>query len=480
MARQRSRSSAKAKLIKWLREDGTKLADYGQGVSFETADSEVYAVVADQMFNIGLSAEDWFLWGANVAKDWWALSMSYDSGAQIEGEVIEPNLLTHSSSLIWESPEVSIYLRPGPPIIYWGDSKGMESTEYISPAAGGTVYVKFSGASSPERKSLALIELAKRRRSEFDSSLIQKGSQDRNSVLLLQEITDGVHTSLIQLFAQTLRKSLPILKAGVPSIRDVRSKLEMETKLRVEEGVTGSLRALAFTLEALEGAPDTSYPGLWRITSEFEEEFDIRAAFKLLLLWDSALYAVAAAVKFHGEFKSGLVHGKETSRTTYVDERRYSKRDAGDVESAYVQINPTRIVGNADAVVCRIINIATHELAHLATYTNIGHPESFQVKRENYLNLAADHYHVIKELVNLAGVDDTRFRPTAERPMSLEQLIAEEVALHGVDDTYLAHRWSSFRNISLNKALNEVRSEARKQEVLGRIEYGTSGLLKPI
>jgi hypothetical protein len=471
-------AQAKATLFEALRCWAGELEEMGATaavfVTVEQSSAQgIYLLYGGEEWRLPVSLADWETWGRECFREWWAVS-ARGIMASLDGEPIPVSLLTHPSYMVGDQTGTSpVYLKAGgAPVIYFADDDGVETCQYLPPVVGGSVYYRDVEGSDDYLRMAMRHELLDRKSAAFDSGYLHQGSTNRTSQVLVEEIRRGIHTDMIRMQAQALRRALPALKAGVPAVADVRSKLEMEAKLRQEDGVTGSLRPLAFTLEALEGGvpEDVRYPGLWLVSTEDRREFDVRGVFKTLLLWDSVLYLLAAACRFHGEFKPGVVTGREGSRTVYLPERRYSKRDSGDVDAAYLQLNPGRVAGNVDAVAARLLQLATHELAHLANYSNVGHTESFVHRREAFFNAAADQFSTVRELVALTGVDDQRYKPVAERPLSPEQFLAEEMTYRqGALVEFLVNRWAAIRNITLNKAEGEILLELRRQEALGRL-----------
>ena len=420
--------------------------------------------------------EDWDRWARDSSREWWSLSAA-GMTVLLDGEPVPPAFITHRSYQLWADVDEStaVHLKAGsPPVLYEASDDGLEHVRYLPTPVGGTAYVRDSSGTEGPRRALLHHQLVDRRTAEFDGQLHYHPSTSRTGHLLIEEVQRGVHHDLLEGLGRVLRQRLPALKVGVPSVKDVRSKLAMESKLRVDQQVTGSLRPLVFTLEALEGsASPGEYPGLWASTSDTATAIDVRSHFQTMLLWDSALHVLAAACRFHGEFKSGVTLGGESSRTVFVTERRYSKRDSGEVESVYLQVNPTRIAGNAHEVAVRILQWATHELAHAATYGNIRHPEIFTTRREQFLTAGAVAFPILVMLAEVAGAEGSRHKPVAERPYTTEQFLADEMlaAPQGALVEFLALRWAAIRNISLAKADAEVTAELSQQVLAGRATF---------
>ncbi len=471
----RSKAATKAKLIKWLRKNVFELTEVDREVEFCTNGSEVVMFVNSQGFLLDINPDEWNAWGANVTREWWSVSAPYTSKAVIDGEEVQSSFLRSDFNLISSDSEQALYLKAGgPPLTYVTDNHGLLSVDFSNPIIGGTCCVSVSSSVTAKNILDNRIELETLRTKYPKSS--HQDSRTRYGQLLIEEVKQGIYKDTLNNFSSLIRSFLPQLKAGVPSVRDVKSKMELEVKLRREEAVTGSLRPLALTLEALEGEDenDTNYPGLWLLSSDsFKEECDIRSHFNQLLLWDSVLYILASAVKFHGEFKSGILLGdiKEPSRTVYLDERRYSKKNSGEVISHYVQLSPTRIFGNSSAIAMRLIQLGTHELAHLTCYSNIEHGESFVAKRESYLNLAAGVFNMILTLVENAGISQQKLKIMSEKTIALEQVLAEELSHKAVSFDFLVKKWAAIKNISVNKAEEEVRQELANQESMARLDF---------
>lgn len=487
MSEVRSKFVVRQRLFEFLRK-----LDSSFGVDFPVSFEPIGSKFANNLvlmfprpdssgIELDVTIEEWNSWAANAVIEWWSLSKDITHRALVNGQEVVPTLLNHPSNLLYQGSE-SVYLRRsgGPPLIYFMDDLGVHGVDYLNPIVGGTVCVYKKGGVTPEVAAEALTQLTVRRTTSYDATFYHQSSQSRFSKLLIEEVKRGAHHNIITDIAHLLRVQLPRLKAGVPSIKDVQSKLEMESKLRLSEAVTGSLRPLVFTLHALEGSDpeDINYPGLWLFSESIQQvdspivERDIREFFRVLLLWDSLVHFLAAALRFHGDFKSGLIYSKEDSRTVYAPERRYSKRDGGEVESAYLQVNPLSIQGNSEAISLRLIQFATHELAHLGTYSNIGHSESFHNLKESFQNQAADHFSVIKELVELSGLSGSRYGAKMKKPIAIDAFIAEIIQYgYGVPVSFLAGRWAALRNISLNKAELEVLAGVEEQSLAGRISY---------
>lgn len=428
----------------------------------------VWMHAGGQTYNVStVTPEDWKLWGAAVVQEWWSLS-SFPVLAYIEQDEIQPSLLRHESHKLTDN----VHYSHGSPILHYGDSeRGLFVTEPLTALIGNEVFV--GNAHKIEARAAYRHNLEDQRTAAFDTYQRSWDSSERFGKIFLQEVRAGVHKDLLDLNLNVLRKWLPTFKLGTPRVDDVRAKLEMEKRLRMEEGVTGSLRPLVFTLEAIQDLPDkdgVDFPGLWQMSAANAEDHDVRSYVRDLLLWDSALSLIAGAVRCHVGFKSGLLLAtKEPSRTIYFPERRFSKKNSGNVTSVYIQANTQRLCGPVQAVVSRIISLATHELAHAATLSTTRHPEIHTLRWEGYLTLAAECIPAITDLVQ-STVGERQYRPTVERTMNIEQFVMEEIRSRPQSlISFIVNRWAEFRNITENGAYEEISSEITRLAKLGRL-----------
>ena len=455
------------RLSKFLREFRRRSIAPEAIVEFGIQDNKVRAKTSFGSEELPVSVQDWKEWASTWTAAWW----SHSSGitALVDGKKIQFDLGAESAYLKFSRDGLNVFVKDGGPALAVTIVRGNPiKTDLISSGPGGSVKLVFDSRFRERDAVVQLQALEERRTSEFDT-LEEEDSNSLHSNFLMEELVRGSREADLLLFTDFLRSNLPRFKIGVPQISDVVEKLKMELNLRRSEDETGSIRPLAFTLEAIQmltEAPKIS--GLWLISSQ--EAKDVRTYIHQLLLWDTVLYFVAAALKVHGEFKSGFVFSDVSSFSTIRKELRYTHRGPSEVESVYIQVNPYFLVGSPEAVTFRLLQLASHELAHLSTFTNVAHPDYFVVKRESYQFLIADYFPMLRDLVSQLGFEE-EWRASVERAITPEKFVIEEVARRplGSSTGMMIRRWAILRNMSRNKAEKDISAELIRQEKLGRL-----------
>lgn len=418
-------------------------------------EAQIKYCVGDECFilDCNVSPGGWRSSGVNLAADWWTI-VRPEVKVYLDGELVPSNLIVMQSNLVWSSEDdgPTIYAHDGPGRIYWIDAGGVYAVEAITGLLGSS-YAVVSPAHLTDGAKAYYRELITVRRTWHWA--LPPHSHDSASLEGKLSITDSLSVLRAHAGAAAtwLRRVLPHYKVGAPSVDDVRAKLELESRLRVEESVTGSLRPLAFTLEAIEDAT-FAWPGLWMISGRAP---DIRKDFAVLLAWDAVLAAVAAASRLHADYKPGLVYGPKLSQLVTRRERRFSKRDDGVVSSLYVQINPTRIAGDASVVAARLLQAATHELTHLWLGEYEPHSELFAFRREHLLSATLELMPHVVELVEKLGLHMRPGRPTPIPPVTLTQWLHEQlIRSETVTTRQLVAGWAAVRNLTEGRAQREV------------------------
>lgn len=390
---------------------------------------------------------------AHVAR-WWSI-VRPDATILLDGAVVPSNLLLLQTNCVWSDGGVQIYQHEGPALLYWISAvQGVYATEALPSAVDGTYAVYTEGGLPHEQLAKYREAITTYRPSTWR---LPPQTQDSSSLAGKLAVADcrSSYQPLITATAEWVRTILPQYKCGVSSHGDVALKLDLERRLRVEEGVTGSLRPLALTLEAIEEVT-FAWPGLWLVSGTTK---DFRPDLPALLGWDAVLYAVAAITKLHAEFKPGLVYGSAVSQIVPRQERRFSKRDAGVVDAMYVQVNPVRLMGPAPVVAARLIQAASHELAHLSLAETVEHSETFVSRREYVLSCALELMPAVERLVTVLGLDMRPAKTLSVPPITMPCWLEEQLGRRQYRPVEQLNRsWAAVRHLTAGRAMTDVAS----------------------
>lgn len=419
---------------------------------------------------IDMDRAAWTRWGRRVTADWWAVTAPAVKTTIGTQETIEGHLLVWNPYKVWESEGIAIYHHAGPSRIYWMHH-GLRSWEAISTVLGGS-YAVVSDTPLTMLDQVWIRDMITVTRP--GTWRLPAATQDSTTLTGATAINDclpgGVASPMVDDTARWLRRILPSYKVGAPSIDDVRLKLDLERRLRIEDKVVGSARPLAFTLQAIE---DTTFPwpGLWLVSGSLE---DFRTDLPVLLAWDATLVAVAAATRLHVDVKPGLCYGGALSQSVLRSERRFSKRDVGATEGAYCQVNPTRIVGAAPVVATRLLQAATHELSHIVLRQLQPHSEIFAARREQLFLAASELLPALIELVQALGLDQRPSRAVPVAPVTLDQWLHENlIGVPAVSVPHLVQSWSAVRNLTEGRALRDVEDALTELAATGRYMWSS-------
>lgn len=392
-------------------------------------------------------AEDWDAERVAI-QTWWSIS-SPETRLLVGDEVVTSSMLTHADHLIYEGDGVKVYQQGGQGVLYW-IAGGVTDWELLGSRAGGDYAVASVSPLRPGQQAEIRDLILRARPGSWALDERTDPSTSMLGMLAVEDCVLGVYRPSTVQVAAWIRQVLPAHKVGVPGVDDVRAKLNLESRLRGEEGVTGSIRPLAITLEAIEN-PVEAWPGLWQVV---HGPADFRSDLPILLVWDAVLHAVAAVNRAHAEFKPGLWYGEGISRTIKVEERRFSKREEGPVESAYCCVNPSRL-GAASAA--RLIQAASHELAHLITGETATHSERFIQRREQLQHVAWDLLPDIAALIEGLGLHHRAARPFPPTHPSIDQWLIDVLAeTPVVSTTFLVGAWGALRNLTEGRAARDV------------------------
>lgn len=416
-------------------------------------------------YEIECTPAAWRRWLREAVVEWWTVSTP-EVPVLKDGHVVPGRLLVYETNRVWQTPEVAVYHHAGSPRLYWIDAAGIYAWESISTVHGGSYAVVSSGALHEEERVWLRGPILVAHPGGWE---LPPGSQDSTSLASQLAITDclpgGVARPLVDRAASWLRQVLPAYKVGAPSVEDVQLKLSLERRLRIEEQVVGSVRPLAFTLQAVDDAVFT-WPGLWLHSGPSD---DFRGELSALLAWDATLAAVAAVARLHVDVKPGLWFGPGISQTVHRLERRFSKRDVGQTTAAYSQINPTRLAGAAPVVASRLLQAATHELTHLNLHELQLHSETFTARREQLFLTATELLPALIELVQTLGLDLRPARTLSVPPIVLDQWIHETLTTRQAAPIgQLAQAWGAVRNLTEGRADRDIREAVAQLAATGR------------
>lgn len=407
----------------------------------------------------------WREWLREAVTEWWTVSTPEISVLK-DGHTVPGRLLVYETHRLWQARDVAVYHHPGVSRLYWIDASGIYAWEAISTVHGGSYAVVSPEVLPEETRSWLRGAVLVTHPGDWALPPDSHASTSLTSQMAINDcVPGGVARPLVERTAAWLRAILPSYKVGAPSVEDVRLKLSLEKRLRVEDHVVGSVRPLAFTLEAVDDATFT-WPGLWLHSGSVD---DFRADLAVLLAWDATLAATAAVVRLHVDVKPGLWYGSGLSRTLHQFERRFSKRDVGFTTAAYSQINPARMVGAAPVMASRLLQAATHELAHLNLDELQPHGEIFAARREQLFLTAAELLPAIIELVQGLGLDLRPTRTIAIPPVILDQWLHETLLVRGVTPIeQLASAWAAVRNLTEGRADRDIRLAVEELRAAGR------------
>lgn len=390
---------------------------------------------------------------AHVAR-WWAI-MRPEADITLDGEPVPANLLLLQKNRIWVDDEVEVYQHDGPSVLYWiSIVNGLYATEALPTSVAGTFAICTDERLSLEQRAEYREAITTYRPSTWRLPPQTQDSSSLDGKLAIADCRTS-YRPVVTVAAEWVRTILPQHRCGVSSPTDVALKLDIERRLRVEEGVTGSLRPLALTLEAVEDVT-FAWPGLWLISGTAK---DFRADLPVLLAWDAVLYAVAAITKLHVEFKPGLVYGSTISQIVPRQERRFSKREAWIVDAMYLQLNPTRMVGSAPVVAARLIQAASHELTHLSIAETVEHSEAFVARREHVLSSALELMPAVEQLVTAMSLDARPSKVLPIPPITMAHWLEEQLGRRRHRPVaQLERSWSAVRNLTNGRAATDVRT----------------------
>jgi hypothetical protein len=419
-------------------------------------------------YEMGCSTDAWRHWLREAVVEWWTVSTP-ELPVLKDGHVVPGRLLVYDTNRVWQEQDVTVYHHAGVPRLYWMDPAGIYAWESISTIHGGSYAVVSSTILCEEDRAWLRGPLLVTHPGGW---VLPPATHDSTSLTSQMAIADGlpegVARPLVDRTAAWLRQVLPMYKVGAPSLEDVQLKLSLEKRLRIEEQVVGSVRPLAFTLQAIDDATFT-WPGLWLHSGSTG---DFRAELSALLAWDATLAAVAAVARLHVDVKPGLWFGTGISQTVHRLERRFSKRDVGPTTAAYSQINPTRLAGAAPVVACRLLQAATHELTHLNLHELQPHSEIFTARREQLFLTATELLPALIELVQSLGLDLRPARTLPVPPIVLDQWIHEALTTRrSVPIAQLAQAWSAVRNLTEGRADRDIRDAVAQLALSGRCTF---------
>lgn len=429
---------------------------------------------AIEVVRLDLPSVEWVRWARMTVATWWAVSEPLVQTV-LGTEPITVPLVNHLSQRVWEGEEASIYARPGQGFVYWM-CEGLQDWEAI-PTTSGMDYAVVSVEPLTPSEEVRLREyILWKRPGLWKLPDGTEASTTMTSRLALEEAVSGALRPLVETVGTWLRETLPDLKIGAPTVDDVRQKLRLERRLRVESGVVGSSRPLAFTLEALE-EPASPWPGLWYAAGEIG---DVRSQFPVLLMWDAVLQTVNAAARTHVEAKPGLCAGDVMSRTLIVRERRFSKREVAITDAAYCQVNPQSLLEGASTppvLAARLLQLASHEIGHLVSGATEQHGEMWTRRREQILFSAQALTAAVQELVKRVGIlgSANTLTTVPYTPISLwlhDTLVRQPVATM----EQLVQAWRAVRFLTEGKAERDLVTELERCEEEGTA-YRQQGLV---
>lgn len=417
-----------------------------------------------------LTQREWDTWARDLIRTWWSVSFPaiplVCQGAPVDGTLIE--WLPYR---VIDRPDCQVYHTTGAPVIYWKTATGIYDIGPISPFHRGSFLIHSEVPLSNQARAELQVEMLDTPTGVLRLPGDLQESSSRTGLLALEDSkAGGTMRPAVSATADWLRQVLPSYKVGAPAAEDVRMKLALENRLRIEEKVIGSSRPLAFTVEAID---DTTFqwPGLWLIVGQTEE---FRPDFPTLLVWDAVLAALAAATRMHVDIKPGLLYGQDLSMTILRNERRFSKRDVGETEGTYCLVNPTKLAGSSQVIAARLLQAASHELAHVVTRTLRSHPEVTVARRENLLLSGSELLPAISQLIELVGLHHRPTRPIPVGSVSMTDWLTD--ALHRRDVTpvsVLVKGWAAIRNLTEGRAHRDVEeSLADLPQYLYRVEEG--------
>lgn len=417
--------------------------------------------------NLDIDTADWQRWARRAAADWFAVTVPAVQ-TTLNKESVPGQLLVWSHYRVWQQNDIEIYHHAGPNRIYWM-SGGLRDWEPVSSVLGGSYAVVTSGPISVLEKAWIRDMITVTRPGTWR---LPSGTQDSTALTGTMVISDclhdGVARPLVEETAAWLRQILPSYKVGAPTLDDVRLKLDLERRLRIEDKVAGSNRPLAFTLQAIDDVT-FHWPGLWLISGHTE---DFRTDLPVLLAWDAILAATSAIARLHVDVKPGLCYGNTLSQTVLRSERRFSKRDVGPTEGAYCQVNPARMVGPAPVVASRLLHAATHELTHVVLRQLQPHSEIFTSRREQLFLTASELLPAIIDLVTRVGLHQRPSRVVPVAPVPLDQWL-HETLLHApvASVSHLIQSWAAVRNLTEGRAQRDVEEALESLAASGRIQW---------
>lgn len=417
---------------------------------------------------------EWVRWARATTAIWWAVSEPLVH-TQVGQEPFTVGLINHSMQKVWEGEDATIYGRPGQGFLYWM-CEGLQDWEAISASSGMDYAVVSVEPLSPAEEVRLREYVLWKHPGQWKLPDGTEPSTTMTSRLALEEAVAGALRPLVETVALWLRETLPELKIGAPTVDDVRQKLRLERRLRVESGVVGSTRPLAFTLEALE-EPVSAWPGLWYAAAETG---DVRSQFPILLMWDAVLQTVNAIARTHVEAKPGLCGGDVLSRSLIVRERRFSKREVAVTDAAYCQVNPQALLEGASTppvLAARLLQLASHEISHLVSGATEHHGEMWARRREQILFSAQGLTAAVQELVKRVGIlgSATSLTAVPYTPIALwlhDTLVRQPV----VTMEQLVQAWRAVRFLTEGKAERDLVTELERCEQDGTA-YRHQGLV---
>ena len=421
-----------------------------------------------------MALDEWRRWGCLTAATWWAVSEPLVQ-THVDDEPFAVPLVNHAMQLVWSDEVTRIYARAGQGLLYWM-CDGLQDWEAL-PIAAGLDYSVMSVVPLTPHEQVRIRELVIwKHPGEWALSASTEHSTTMSARFALEDAVHGNLKPTVLTVAAWLREVLPTLKIGAPSVNDVQQKLRLERRLRMESAVVGSPRALAFTVEAIE-EPVTQWPGLW-LTAGVSS--DVRTHFPMLLVWDAVLQVLNAATRAHVEVKPGLWIGDGLSRTIVHRERRFSKREVATTDAAYAQINPEALqegAGEAAVIAARMIQLASHELAHLATGCLEQHTELWTRRREQIQYVGQTLIPMVTDLVRGAGLMGTVVGVSAAPFTPVHTWLHDCLVRQPVITmTQLVQSWRAVRFLTEGKAERDVVTEIERVERLGHL-YRRDGLV---
>lgn len=416
---------------------------------------------------------DWQQWARQSTLEWFTVSAS-GVKVYLGTDPVPGRLLIWTPYKAWQygglgaGNHVEIYHASGPHRIYW-ITGGLRESEPISTSLNGSYAVVTTREPSLEERAELRTMVTSVRPGDWKLPPDTQTSTSLTASMALNDCLEGgVARAYVDETATWLRHVLPQYKVGAPSREDVALKLDLERRLRIEEKVVGSVRPLAFTLQAVD---DLTYawPGLWLVSGNLE---DFRTDLPVLLAWDATLFAVMSIARLHVDVKPGLCYGPMLSQSVLQFERRFSKRDVGLTEGAYSQVNPTRIVGPAPVVASRLLQAATHELAHLVLNHLQTHPETFATRREQLFLTASELLPALVELVQRLNLDQRPSRTVPVAPITLENWLHEILLSAAVlPVAHLVRSWATVRNLTEGRAQRDIEDALSVLSAAGRCRW---------